>query len=236
MKFPTAVLLGLLWSASGVFPLPASAGPNELSAAEKAAGWRLLFDGQTTRGWRSFKKTTFPEKGWVVEDGCLKHLARGGGGDIITDATFGDFELVWEWRLAPGANSGVKYFVTETRASALGHEYQLVAPNHPEAVAEPTKHVTGSFYDVWPTRVPVRLRPPGEFNESRVLVRGTRVEHWLNGEQVLEYELGSPALRAAVAASKFRDVPGFGEKVRGHILLQDHGGEVWFRNLKIREF
>lgn len=236
MKFPTAVLLGLLWACGSVFSITARTEANELSEAEKAAGWRLLFDGQTTRGWRSFKKTTFPEKGWVVEDGCLKHLARGGGGDIITDATFEDFELVWEWRLAPGANSGVKYFVTETRASALGHEYQLVTPNHPEAVTEPTKHVTGSFYDVWPTRVPVRLRPPGEFNESRILVRGTRVEHWLNGEQVLEYELGSPALRAALAASKFRDVPGFGEKVRGHILLQDHGGEVWFRNLKIREF
>ncbi len=239
MKFPvlpTGLRLGLLCVGCAVFPIRVAAGVNELTAAERAAGWRLLFDGQSTRGWRSFKKSTFPEKGWVVANGCLKHLARGGGGDIITDASFGDFELVWEWRLAPGANSGVKYFVTETRASALGHEYQLVAPQHPEAVAEPTKHVTGSFYDVWPTRTPVRLRPPGEFNESRILVRGTRVEHWLNGEKVLEYELGSAALKAAVAASKFRDVPGFGEKVRGHILLQDHGGEVWFRNLKIREF
>ncbi len=215
---------------------PADTPPNTLTGEERAAGWRLLFDGRTTAGWRSFRKTTFPERGWVIEEGCLKHVARGGGGDVITDAAFEDFELVWDWRLAPGANSGVKYFVTESRRSALGHEYQLVAPRHPEAVDQPTKHVTASFYDVLPVRVPIRLRPPGEFNTSRLVVRDGRVEHWLNGEKVLEYEPGSAAVRAAVAAGKFKDVPGFGQKVRGHLLLQDHGGEVWFRNLKIREF
>ncbi len=220
----------------GWFAPRLAAGPNELTDAERAQGWRLLFDGRTPAGWRSFKKTTFPARGWVVEDGCLKHQARGGGGDILTEAEFGDFELVWEWRLAPGANSGVKYFVTESRPTALGHEYQMVSPPNPETTVQPGKHGTASFYDVWPTRIPVRLRPPGEFNESRILVRGHRVEHWLNGEKVLEYEPGSSELKAAVAASKFKDVPGFGEKVRGHILLQDHGGEVWFRNLKVREF
>lgn len=238
MKFPTwfPVLRALSgWVVVGGL-IPGLAGVNELTEAERAEGWRLLFDGQGIAGWRSFKKNTFPARGWVVEEGCLKHLARGGGGDILTEATFEDFELSWEWRLAPGANSGVKYFVTESRPSALGHEYQLVMPDHPEATSQPTKHVTGSFYDVWPPRGPIRLRPPGEFNQSRIVVRGRRVEHWLNGELVLEYELGSPALKAALAASKFKDVPGFGEKVRGHILLQDHGGEVWFRNLKVREF
>ena len=207
---------------------------NTLTDAEQAAGWKLLFDGHSTVGWRNFKKSTFPAKGWVVEDGCLKHTRRGGGGDIITDASFDDFEFTFEWRLAPDSNSGVKYFITEDRASAIGHEYQLVTPNDPEASTRPTKHVTASFYDVLPTRMAIKLRPPGQFNESRILVCGHHVEHWLNGEKALEYELGSSEVKAAVAKSKFKNVPGFGEKLRGHILLQDHGGEVWFRNLKIR--
>lgn len=212
------------------------AGANELTEAERAAGWRLLFDGRSTAGWRGFQKATFPAKGWIVEDGCLKHVANGGGGDIITDATFGDFELVWEWRLAPGANSGVKYFITEARGEAIGHEYQLLARVNPVAVDPPGKHVTAGFYDVLPTRIPIKLRPAGEFNESRIRVRGSRVEHWLNGELTLAYEPGGPEVKTAVAASKFKNVPGFGEKLRGHILLQDHGGEAWFRNLKLREF
>jgi hypothetical protein len=229
----------LPWLALAAFTLtllPASHGaPNELTSAEKAAGWKLLFDGQSTTGWRSFKQTTFPAKGWVVADGCLKHVAKGGGGDLITDASFGDFELVWEWRLAPDANSGLKYFITEERGSAIGHEYQMVTQPNVEATDQPTKHVTASFYDVLPTRIPIQLRPAGEFNESRVLVRGNHVEHWLNGQQTLAYELGSPEVKSAVAASKFKGVRGFGEKLRGHILLQDHGGEVCFRNVKLRE-
>jgi hypothetical protein len=229
--------LGLIAAALALQLLaPALAAPNELTDAEKAAGWRLLFDGRSTNGWRSFKKATFPSQGWVVADGCLKHVAKGGGGDLITDASFGDFELTWEWRLAPNANSGLKYFVTEERASALGHEYQMVTKPNVEAVDEPTRHVTASFYDVLPTRTAVQLRPADEFNESRVLVRGNQVEHWLNGRQLLAYELGSPEVKAAVAKSKFKDVRGFGEKLRGHILLQDHGGEVCFRNVKLREF
>jgi hypothetical protein len=236
MNFHPVPLLAV-WLAAACFSTSlVRAGANELTEAEKTAGWKLLFDGRTTTGWRSFKKATFPAKGWIVEDGCLKHLASGGGGDIITDATFGDFELVWEWRLAPGANSGVKYFISETRGSALGHEYQLLARANPATVDPPGKHVTAGFYDVLPTRIPIKLRPPGEFNESRILVRGSRVEHWLNGGLTLAYEPGSQEVKAAVAASKFKDVPGFGEKLRGHILLQDHGGEAWFRNVKLREF
>jgi hypothetical protein len=236
MNFRLVPLLTAWLAAACLGASPVRAVANELTEAEKAAGWRLLFDGQTTTGWRGFKKATFPARGWVVEDGCLKHVANGGGGDIVTDATFGDFELVWEWRLAAGANSGVKYFITETRGSAIGHEYQLLARANPETVDPPGKHVTAGFYDVLPTRIPIKLRPPGKFNESRILVRGGRVEHWLNGELTLAYEPGSPEVKAAVAASKFKDVPGFGEKLRGHILLQDHGGEAWFRNVKLREF
>lgn len=212
----------------------ASAAPvNQLTDEEKAAGWKLLFDGQTTQGWRTFKKQTFPDKGWEAKDGWLHCLGKGGG-DIITDAEFNDFELQWEWKLAPVGNSGVKYFILESRASALGHEYQMIDDERePDAVKADGKHLTASFYDVLaPTRPPVK--PTGEINSSRILVKGNHVEHWLNGVKVLEYECGSESVKAGVAASKFKNTAGFGDKVRGHLLLQDHNSEVWFRNVRIR--
>jgi hypothetical protein len=213
----------------------ASAAPAyQLTDDEKAAGWKLLFDGKITQGWRTFKKQTFPAKGWVVEDGWLHCLGKGGG-DIITDAEFNDFELQWEWKLAPVGNSGVKYFILESRSSALGHEYQMIDDEHePDAMNAGGKQLTASFYDVLaPTRPPVK--PAGEINSSRILVKGNHVEHWLNGVKVLEYECGSESVKAGVAASKFKTTAGFGDKVRGHLLLQDHNSEVWFRNVRIRE-
>jgi Domain of Unknown Function (DUF1080) len=213
----------------------ASAAPaNQLTDVEKAAGWKLLFDGKTTQGWRTFKKQTVPAKGWVVEDGWLHCLGKGGG-DIITEAEFSDFELQWEWKLAPVGNSGVKYFVLESRAAALGHEYQMIDDERePDAAQTGGKQLTASFYDVLaPTRLAVK--PAGEINSSRILVKGNHVEHWLNSLKVLEYECGSETVKAGVAVSKFKNTPGFGEKVRGHLLLQDHNSEVWFRNLRIRE-
>jgi 3-keto-disaccharide hydrolase len=208
---------------------------NQLTREEKAAGWKLLFDGKTLQGWRNFKKKEPPKQGWVIEEGALKHVAKGGGGDIITDAEFNDFELEWEWKVPEGANSGLKYFITEERSSAIGHEYQLVDDlTHPDARAGWNRSA-GAFYHVLePDRNKV-LKPVGEWNRSRVLVQGNHVEHWLNGGKVLEYELGSEAVKAAVAKSKFKDVAGFGTKIKGHILLQDHGDEISFRNLKIRE-
>ncbi len=219
---------------SAVASMAAEVGANQLTEAEKAAGWKLLFDGQTTRGWRSFKKQSFPAQGWVVEEGWLHCLGKTGGGDIITDAEFDDFELAWEWKQAPAGNSGVKYFVTETRNAAIGHEYQLIdEEREPDARQANGKRVSGSLYDVLkPARV--ATRPPGEINQSRVVVRGNHVEHWLNGAKVLEYECGSAAMKAAVAESKFKSTPGFGEKTKGHILLQDHHSEIWFRNVKVR--
>lgn len=212
------------------------AAPNELSDAEKAEGWELLFDGRTTTGWRGFKQTSFPSQGWKVVDDCLWHGSRGGGGDIVTDRTFEQFELRFEWRMKPDGNSGVKYFLPENRAGAIGHEYQLLTGAQVEAVQAPSKGGTGGLYDVLPPEIPVRLRPADQFNESRIVVRGNHVEHWLNGERTIAYELASPTVLAAVARSKFKDVAGFGTRVRGHILLQDHGGEIWFRNVKIRVF
>jgi hypothetical protein len=204
--------------------------PNEISPAERAAGWTLLFDGKTTQGWRSFKKPGFPKKGWEVHDGWLTCVAGGRGGDIISADAFEDFELSWEWRLPPKANNGLKYFVTESRERPLGHEYQMID----EAIAPGPLHSTAAFYDVLPpaTNKPVRL--PGEINQSRVLVRGNHVEHWLNGTQVLEYELGSEVVKAGIARSKFKSVEGFGQKTKGHILLTEHHDEASFRNLKIR--
>ena len=214
--------------------------PNTLTKAEADAGWRLLFDGKTTTGWRGFKKAGFPERGWAVADGCLKKVATGtgdslGSGDIVTTDTFGDFDLRFEWRISKGGNSGVKYLVTEERSGPIAHEYQVLDDaGHPDAKVG-THRQSAAFYDVLaPSPEAKRLKPVGEFNEARVLVRGSHVEHWLNGKKVLEYELGSPALKAAIAKSKFKDVAGFGTKLEGRILLQDHGDEVCYRNVKVQ--
>jgi hypothetical protein len=205
--------------------------PNTLTEAEREAGWRLLFDGQSTQGWRGFRKQEFPKTGWVVEDGWLKLSGR--GGDIVTDAEYDEFEFAFEWKVGPGVNSGVKYFVAASRPSVIGHEYQLLDDG-----ARPARtndiHRTGTFYDVLPLQALAGPKPAGEVNQSRIVVAGDRVEHWLNGACVLTYQLGSPEVKAAVARSKFKEVAGFGAKVRGHLLLQDHGGEVAFRNLKLR--
>jgi len=207
---------------------------NDLTPAEQAAGWRLLFDGKTTQGWHTFHRTSFPEKGWEVEDGWLHCLGRGGG-DIVSDGEYRDFELEWEWKLETGGNSGLKYFVLDSRKGALGHEYQLLDDDRNEdARLAQGKRVTAAFYDVLKPDVKTPTRPMGEVNESRILVHGGHVEHWLNGVKVLEYECGSDRIREAVAKSKFKNTAGFGDCVKGRILLQDHGSNVWFRNIKIR--
>jgi hypothetical protein len=207
------------------------AAPNELTASEKAEGWQLLFDGKSTAGWRSFKKQTFPDKGWVVEDGVLKKVANVQGGDIITTNTFEQFDLRWEWRIPSKANNGIKYFITEERGGPIGHEYQMID----DSIVKNPKQRTGSFYDILPPAEHNALKLPGEWNQSRVLVQGDRVEHWLNGVKILEYELGSEKIKTAVAASKFKDVKGFGERLKGHILLTDHKDEASFRSIKIWE-
>lgn len=203
---------------------------NQLTPSEKAAGWKLLFDGRSTAQWRSFHKETFPTNGWVVQDGWLKCVAGGRGGDIITREEFDDFELEWDWRLPAKANNGVKYFITEARQQALGHEYQMVD----DSIERNAKEKTAGFYQVLPPQEhrPMHLAP--ETNHSRILVHQNHVEHWLNGEKVLEYECGSNPVKEGVAKSKFRNVQGFGEKIKGHILLTEHHDEAWFRNIKIR--
>jgi len=225
----SVVVALLTMSAFGAQPL------NTLTDAEKAVGWKLLFDGRSLQGWRLYNKKSAPGSGWKVENGLLKKLAKQRGGDIITEAMFEDFDLTWEWRITPGGNNGVKYLVTEERPSAPGHEYQMIDDDgHPDGKLG-AKRQTASFYEVLAPAADKPLKPPGEWNSSRVLIRGNHVEHWLNGAKVLEYELGSDVVKAGVATSKFKNAPGFGTKIKGHIMLTDHQDECWFRNIKIRE-
>ncbi len=211
---------------------------NALTPAEQAAGWRLLFDGTTLAGWRGYQKPDAKELRWTIADGCLGLPHKDGADthgerDLITTDTFDDFDLRFEWRVEAGSNSGVKYLVTEDHPSAIGHEYQVIDDErHPDAKISTTRQ-TASFYDV-KAATAHPTRPVGEWNESRILVQGTHVEHWLNGQKVLEYELGSPELLAAVAKSKFKDVAGFGTKKAGHLLLQDHGDAVCYRSIRVK--
>ncbi|PYJ58347.1 MAG: DUF1080 domain-containing protein [Verrucomicrobia bacterium] len=214
---------------SGCFSL------NGAAAKADSDRWRLLFDGKTFNGWRGYGMKTMPAKGWKVEDGILKKVGGEHGGDIITDKTFDNFELGWEWRISSRGNNGIKYLVTEDRPSAPGPEYQMIDDKGNEDGKLGPKHATASFYDVLPPSPDEPLKNAGEWNSSRVLIQGNHVEHWLNGKKVLEYELGSDAVKAALAKSKFRSAPGFGSKIKGHIMLTDHHDECWFRNIKIRE-
>ena len=205
-----------------------------------------LFDGQSLKGWRGFKKNDAAGTRWRVENGMLTLPPNDGkdtrgARDIITTETFDRFDLTWEWKISPGGNSGVKYFVLEDMDSAIGHEYQIIdEERHPDAKIGPHRQ-TAAFYDVLAAPQPRPLKPAGEWNTSRVRVApsrvvpgGTRVYHYLNNLRVLEYELDSPELRAAIQKSKFKDVARFGKLQKGHILIQDHGDQVWYRNIRIQ--
>jgi 3-keto-disaccharide hydrolase len=241
---PRCVFFPLLLSAVAVSLAAQSAKSTvasaQLTSAERAQGWRLLFDGTSTNGWRGFKKSAFPTTGWVVESGWLKHVKTTGqdsqgGGDIVSIDTFGDFDLRFEWKISVGGNSGVKYLVTEDRDGPIAHEYQVIDDaKHPDALIGPHR-ATAALYDVIPAPANKPLKPAGDINSGRIVINGNHVEHWLNGVKVIEYELGSAALKEGKAKSKFKDVPGWEDKLKGHILLQDHGDEVYFRNIKIRE-
>jgi hypothetical protein len=228
------LVLGI-WLAAASSTVLFGAEPNTLTEAQKAAGWKLLFDGKTSDGWRGFNLQTVPAN-WAVSDGCLHNTPiKKKPRDLITDAMYDTFELEWDWKVAPKANSGLKYYITEASKLAIGFEYQMIDdlgwdPKHSQFE---TIHGTGALYDLLPPKGVVTV-PLGEFNHSRIVVSGQRIEHWLNGKKVVQADLGSSKLKSAIARSKFKDVPRFGEHKRGHILLQDHGDEVWFRNIKIR--
>jgi hypothetical protein len=231
---------------------PAEGTPNTLTAAEQADGWRLLFDGETFTGWRGLGRDSIPAGHWTIEDGTIRKVASGEvptapdgqpleGGDIMTEETFGDFELVLEWKVAPGANSGIKYNVSEAMSTehppmyaALGFEYQILDDDrHPDAQNGPNR-TAAALYDLIPPDATKRLNPVGTFNEARLLFQGTHGEHWLNGEKVVEYDLDTPRFDSLLAASKYQPIEAFAERRQGHIVLQDHGDDVWFRSIKIR--
>jgi len=231
---------------------------NTLTDQEKADGWKLLWDGKTTEGWRSPKSDSFPTQSWQIADGVLTvdpRLTNGeaeaqSGGDIITRDRYSNFELVADFKTSYGCNSGIKIFVQPdispidkvtgqptAKGSAIGMEFQILDDaHHPDAkLGRDGDRTEGSLYDLIPAPADKKVMPVGEWNHARIVSLGKHVEFWLNGEKTLEFERGSPEFRAAVAESKFKNIPDFGEWADGHILLQEHGSEVSFRNVKIRE-
>ncbi len=219
--------------------------PNTITDAEKAEGWKLLWDGKTSEGWRGAKLTAFPTNGWIIENNMLKVKKSDGGestngGDIVTIKKYKNFELVVDFKITPGANSGVKYFVdTEINkgaGSSIGCEFQILDDQkHPDAKLGVSGNRTlGSLYDLIPASANKPYRN-NFFNTAKVIVKGNHVEHWLNGVKVVEYDRNNQMFNALVAYSKYKDWPNFGNAESGNILLQDHGDEVWFQNIKIKE-
>lgn len=244
-RYPMLVALCLT-----LFVVAASAQkPNTLTSKEKAAGWKLLFDGKTTNGWRSARGGGFPATGWAVQDGTITVTETGGeeagnGGDIVTTRTYSNFELSVDFKTSPGANSGIMYLVDldlkpwkNGKGSAIGFEYQVLDDNlHPDAKRGVNGDRTvASLYDLIPAAKDKPIKPVGEWNTARIVVRGMHSEHWLNGVKVLEYDRDSPEFQAILAGSKYKAIPTFGQATSGYILLQNHGFPVWFRNIKIRE-
>lgn len=218
--------------------------PNTISDFEKKAGWKLLFDGVSSSGWRGAYKDKFPEKGWEIKDGMMAVLNAEGkesenGGDIVTIDDFANFELSLDFLITESANSGIKYYVTEAErntGSAIGLEYQIIDDkNHPDAkMGKESNRTLASLYDLIPAKNK-RDNSIGVWNNARIVSRNNHVEHWLNGFKVLEYDRKSQDFRDLVALSKYRVWKNFGESEKGHILLQDHGSKVSFRSIKIRE-
>jgi hypothetical protein len=218
---------------------------NTLSPTEEKDGWKLLWDGKTSEGWRGAKLSGFPEKGWTMEDGILKvQKADGGestnGGDIVTTRKYKNFILTVDFKITEGANSGIKYFVNpdlnKGAGSAIGCEFQILDDQkHPDAkLGVKGNRQLGSLYDLIPAPTDKPFKK-GEWNTATVVVEGNKVSHILNGVKLLEYTRDNEMWNALVAYSKYRDWPDFGNAEEGHILLQDHGDEVWFKNVKIKE-
>src|SRR5213082_360752 len=215
--------------------------------------WRSLFDGKTFNGWRGLGYDSVPTAHWKIENGTIRKLADGdvprlpdgqpaAGGDLMTIDTFRDFELTWDWNISRAGNSGVKYNVSEeismanaANHAALGFEYQMLDDSLHEDNKVPS-HRAGALYDLIPPSAnkAMALKPVGDWNRSTIVFRGNHGEHWLNGQKIVEFDLGTPVMDSLLAKSKYRGIPGFAEKRAGHIVLQDHVDEVFFRNIKIR--
>ncbi|NEW82693.1 MAG: DUF1080 domain-containing protein [Mariniphaga sp.] len=207
----------------------------KLNKKEIKQGWVLLFDGKTTNGWTTSDGKSVPS-GWEVKDGCISTVKDGKGGDIVTVNEYKNFELSVDYNITPSCNSGIKYFYTKYATGGnLGMEYQLLD----DQLAEDNKkdnHLCGSFYDVLtPNDAMKKVNAPGQWNTVRIVCKGKNVEHWLNGKKILEFTRGSESYTAGVAKSKFNKTePAFGMIEKGRILLQEHGGVISFKNIKIK--
>jgi hypothetical protein len=218
----------------------------------QSSGWRPLFDGKTFNGWRGLGYDSVPSAHWKIENGTIKKIPTGqvprladgqpaAGGDLMTKETFKDFELSWEWKISSGGNSGVKYNVSEELSmaqapnhAALGFEYQVLDDDRHEDGKLPS-HRSGGLYDLIAPNASKKLKPVGEWNTSMIVFRRNHGEHWLNGKKVVEFDLGTPRMDSLIAKSKYRNIKNFAQRRAGHIVLQDHGDEVYFRNIKIRK-
>lgn len=207
----------------------------DLSRQEIEQGWKLLFDGKTFNGWKGAQSSTFPDSGWEINDGVLTVLAGKNGGDIVTVDQYSSFELAIEFKLTTGANSGIKYFVQS--GTSLGLEYQILDDErHPDARQGVEGNRTlASLYDLIPAENK-NPNPIGEWNQARIIVTPDYIEHWLNGTIVVRYNRNSQCFKALLKKSKYKDIENFGMHPQGHILLQDHGDKVSFRDIKIKEF
>ena len=216
---------------------------NMLTAKEKEEGWILLFDGESVEAWRGYNSDSFPDKGWQVKDKLLMVEATGTeeegyGGDIITRDQYEDFEFKVDFKLSPQGNSGIIYLVKEEENTPSWHnapEYQLLDNEYYEENGDipMDKHRTGDVYDLYAAEEDA-MKPVGEWNTAMIRVKDKVVEHWLNGKKIITYTLQSPEWKEIVANSKFSEYPGFGMSERGHIGIQDHGHQLWYRNIKVR--
>jgi len=214
----------------------AEASSPALTPAETAAGWKLLFDGTTFAGWHGYKKKSLPGTGWTIENGCMKCIAKGGGGDLATNEQYGDFELTFEWKVSPGANSGVMYRVSEDKDASwqTGPEFQIIDDGGYPTPLKPAQS-TGAIYDLVEPAAAKKLLPAGEFNRGRIRLKDGILTHFVNDVKVAEADLAGDEWKRLVAASKFAPVKEFGAMPRGSIVLQDHGNDVWFRNIRVRD-
>lgn len=216
---------------------------NKLTEEEKEEGFFLLFDGESFEGWRGYNKDAFPEEGWIIEDGVMQVLgegtgeAGGKGGDIIYDQKFLDFHLKLEWKVSPGGNSGIFYLGQEIEDEPIwksAPEMQILCnEKHIDATLGEDRKA-GALYDLIPAE-PQNAKPAGEWNLAEVIIYRGTVVHKQNGEVVLEYHLGTPDWERLVEESKFSEYPWFGKYEPGYIALQDHGDDVWFRNIRLKE-
>lgn len=221
-----------------------SGAQNTLSKKEIREGWQLMFNGENFEGWRGVNKKILPKKGWIIKDNCISNTGEKGG-SIITVEKYSNFELIWEWRMVtPGANSGLKYFVVEREGDTGGYgygiEYQLLDDHNHEWIKTGKMmpndyHTLGAAYELFEPSPDKNPRKLGKWNKSKLVSQNGKIEHWLNGIKILEYDRFGDVFKYKVAASKFKNIENYGLHKEGHILLQDHSSEIYFRNIKMKK-